>query len=165
MTTPAAPLNLRDWHLADPVSWWPPAPGWWLLGGLVLMTALLLGYLGWRGWRNRASTRAALRQLAAWQTILAADGNVRQFAIGVSQLLRRVALTRFPPAEVAGLTGTDWLAFLDATGGNGGFTGSAAGRLLIEAAYRTDATGDPEPLRQLAATWIRQPQKSRKSPR
>ncbi|PQJ97139.1 DUF4381 domain-containing protein [Chromatium okenii] len=161
MTTPAVPLNLRDWHLPDPVSWWPPAPGWWLLGGIVLLT-LLLFYLGWRWWRNRASTRAALRQLAALQTILAADGDVRQFAIGVSQLLRRLALTRFPPFEVAGLTGTAWLAFLDATGGNGGFTGSAAGHLLIEAAYRTDATGDPEPLRQLAAAWIRQ---SRKSPR
>lgn len=161
----AAPLDLRDWHVPDAVSWWPPAPGWWLLGGIVLIAVSLLFYASWRWWRNRASTRAALRQLAVLRMEFTADGDVRQFAIGVSQLLRRVALTRFPPAEVAGLTGTDWLAFLDATGGKGEFTASAAGQLLIEAAYRTDAIGDSEQLHRLAAAWIRQPQKLRKSPR
>ncbi|MGB5468066.1 MAG: DUF4381 family protein, partial [Sedimenticolaceae bacterium] len=29
--------GLRDYHLPDAVGWWPPAPGWWLLFGLLLV--------------------------------------------------------------------------------------------------------------------------------
>ncbi len=157
----ADPLsNLRDWHLPDPVSWWPPAPGWWLVAGVLLATLLLTAHV-WRRWhQQRTSTRIALRQLDALQTALTADGDVRRFAAGVAQLLRRLALVRFPSAQIAGLTGQAWLSFLDATGGNGGFT-QGAGRLFTDAAYRADATaqdGDPEQLHKLAADWIRNAQ-------
>ncbi len=31
-------LELRDIHLPEAISWWPPAPGWWfLLGSIVFI--------------------------------------------------------------------------------------------------------------------------------
>jgi hypothetical protein len=154
--TAATGLDLRAWQLPEPVSWWPPAPGWWLLTGLFLVLILLL----WRSWsqhQRRANTRQALRELAALQAQFCADADGRRFAIGVSQLLRRVALTRYPPEQVAGLSGMAWLEFLAATGGE--FVHSAAGHLLIHAAYQADAgassAADCEHLRQLAMEWIR----------
>ena len=49
-------LPLRDIHLPDPVSWWPPAPGWWLLFGLSLV---LGGLLVWHRLRRRRREAAA----------------------------------------------------------------------------------------------------------
>ncbi|MGJ4731239.1 DUF4381 family protein, partial [Luteimonas sp. SDU101] len=38
----------------EPVApaWWPPAPGWWIVFGVVLLVALALAWLRWRRrWR------------------------------------------------------------------------------------------------------------------
>ncbi len=42
-----------------------------------------------------------------------ADGNDLELVRGLSRLLRRFALARFPRTMVAGLTGDAWLGFLD----------------------------------------------------
>ena len=156
--------DLRDWHLPDPVSWWPPALGWWLLAGLLLV-GLWFAMRGGRGWRRQgSSTQAALRQLDDLGKTLARDGDRRRFVVCVSQLLRRLALVRYPREQVAGLSGETWLAFLDATGGGGGFT-QGAGRVLAESAYRAEASAerkvDPERLLRLAADWIHAHRKPR----
>jgi len=55
---PGSELPLRDIHLPAPLSWWPPAPGWWLLLTLLVAIALLGGYLLHR-YRRNALQRAA----------------------------------------------------------------------------------------------------------
>ncbi|WP_295392650.1 DUF4381 domain-containing protein [uncultured Thiodictyon sp.] len=159
---PTAPIadplaGLRDWHLPGPVSWWPPAPGWWLIAGLAL-GALVLAVVLWRRRRRRgAAVRTALGELHALRTQLGAGLNPQGFAAKVSVLLRRLALTRFPRERVAGLSGADWLAFLDATGGGEGFS-QGPGRVLAESPYRNPAaptSGDPAALADLAERWIR----------
>ncbi|MEJ2404555.1 MAG: DUF4381 domain-containing protein [Candidatus Thiodiazotropha sp.] len=152
-TTPDALANLRGYHLPDPVSWWPPAPGWWLLAVLVLATLVVISLLLWRRYRNRAALREALIELERLDHQQAAT-DPAGFARKLSRLLRRYALTRFPRNKVAGLTGNDWLGFLDAHGGGTTFC-EGAGRLLIEAPYRS--AGDPPALlelAQLARQWL-----------
>ncbi|MCA9451888.1 MAG: DUF4381 domain-containing protein, partial [Nitrospira sp.] len=42
MPTASSPLQgLRDVHLPPPISLWPPAPGWWITLGLVMMGVIL----------------------------------------------------------------------------------------------------------------------------
>jgi hypothetical protein len=146
--------GLRGYRLPEPVSWWPPAPGWWLLAGLGLVLLGLAVVWGRRRWRRRAPARAALRELAALRADLARDADAGAFVRGLSRLLRRYALTRFPRDRVAGLTGADWLAFLDAHGGAGRF-GAGPGRLLAEAPYRPAPELPAAVLAELAADWIR----------
>jgi hypothetical protein len=145
--------ELRGYHLPSPVSWWPPAPGWWVLAAMAL---LLIGVAVWfavRRHRRRAAARRARLELQSLRSALRRDADAAAFARGLSRLLRRFALARFPRQQVAGLTGTDWLAFLDANGGGGRFA-KGPGRLLTEAPYRSAGDIPAEELAELAGAWI-----------
>lgn len=150
-------LQLRDIHLPEPVGWWPPAPGWWLAP--IILTLLMAG-LVWlvRHWRRVTPIKLARQELDA----LAADPDaspadkLRRLSI----LLRRVALTMYPRQEVAGLTGEDWLRWLDATLGAPRFS-QGAGRLLAEAPYRPAPSGDVDELLALSRDWLRALAKTR----
>jgi hypothetical protein len=106
-------IPLRDLHLPEAVDWWPPAPGWWFLAAL--LAAAVVRYL-WavvRHWRQGAARRAALAEHARLSRSYAADGNVVALAGELSALLRRAMLAYAPRQTVAGLTGDDWLQWLD----------------------------------------------------
>ncbi|MEZ5577178.1 MAG: DUF4381 domain-containing protein [Candidatus Competibacteraceae bacterium] len=135
-TNPLA--DLRDIHLPEPVSWWPPALGWWLLAALSLVVIAGLLWL-WRYRRRQTPRRAALAELARLRGDFRRDGDGTAVATGISALLRRLALAHFPRTQVAGLVGDAWLQFLDRTGGDNQFS-AGPGRALIRSplsAYRS----------------------------
>jgi hypothetical protein len=105
MSDPADLSNLRDIAMPPPVSFWPPAPGWWVVGAACLAAGCLAVAAVVRHRRRNAYRREALRELAS------AD------ASDISAILKRAALAAFPREQVASLSGPAWLAFLDRTGG------------------------------------------------
>jgi hypothetical protein len=126
-----AALELRDIHLpADPGAW-PPAPGWWLLAGLVMVLLVAAAVIARRRWLRR---RRRQRILAELEQLGGSEAIAPVLAAGISELLKRVALSRYRRAEVASLTGEAWLAFLDRTGGDGRFL-NGAGRVLASGPY------------------------------
>lgn len=145
--------GLRGYHMPDAVAWWPPAPGWWLLAGLLLVLVIVLTLYLNRHRRRRAAARLALAELSRLRADLEAHGNSGGFVRGLSRLLRRFALVRFPQRRVAGLTGAAWLEFLDAHGGDGRFS-EGPGRLLSEAPYRSPMELPAEELAKLVEGWI-----------
>jgi hypothetical protein len=132
-------LPLRDLHLPEPIGWWPLAPGWWLL--LALATGVLVWlarrYLAHR--RHLAARRHALRQLKAYSRDYARHGNAVLLGTQLSELVRRTMLAYAPRAEVAGLTGEEWLRWLDRDLDRPHFT-AGDGRPLIEWPYRSPDT-------------------------
>lgn len=143
--------GLRGLHLPPPVSAWPPAPGWWILGGLVLLLLLAAIWL-WQRHRRRAYRREALQQLKQLRMAANSDQDGSSILASLSILLRRVAISRYGREEVAALQGDDWLAFLDRTGRTTAF--SQQGRALLEAPYRRQAVQDTGPLLDLAQHWL-----------
>jgi len=137
---------LRPLHPPMPVDWWPPAPGWWVLGVLLLVS------LGWAIWRYQRSAlrRAALTELRRLEQDEPDD---KRLSAGVNQLLRRVALACFPRKQVAGLSGEAWLRFLEAQARVKGFIGGP-GRVLATAPYAAAATLDRGALIDLTRRWI-----------
>ncbi|NNF40745.1 MAG: DUF4381 domain-containing protein [Woeseiaceae bacterium] len=133
-------LPLRDLHLPEPTGWWPLAPGWWLL--LALGVALLV-YLSWRAYqryRHNAPRRYALRELSRLQAEYLQHRNPVTLARQLSALLRRGILAYAPREQVAGLTGEQWLQWLD-SGMALPYFSTQGGRSLLQLPYR-DPAGD-----------------------
>jgi hypothetical protein len=129
--------QLRDIHLPAEPSWWPPAPGWWIVSALVL-ALVVFAFMRWQAPRRRRARRdrlivATLVQHAAqWRR----DGDDAHFVAALSEHLRR--LSRVVRADAAALTGAAWIAFLDRHGD--GF--AAVGDALVDAQYRPAAPVD-----------------------
>jgi hypothetical protein len=148
--------GLRDIHLPEAVSYWPPAPGWWLL--LALAAALGVGLWLWRRARRRSLRRAALGELAALEAAFAAGSDAESLARGLSALLRRLALRGFGARRVAALRGADWNRFLAETSGSPAFTPELAESLDSALYRRPDAERCAEVPGWVAAVggWIRE---------
>lgn len=145
-------LPLRDIHLPEPVSWWPPAPGWWLLMLAVLLGIALAAWL-LRRYRRGALQRSARQALDAITREWKQSGDTQQLTRQLSVLMRRLCLSRSPRVEVAGLTGTTWLQHLDSQLPGEHFQ-NGVGRVLVEAPYAAQVDVDGDALLQLCDRWI-----------
>ncbi|MBO9449757.1 DUF4381 domain-containing protein [Tropicibacter sp. R16_0] len=124
------------------VSMVPQTVGWLVLAAVFLT---LLVFAIWRWHQHRQAT--AHRRAA-----LVALSQVGDDRAAIAEILRRTALVSFPRAQVAGLTGADWAAFLDQSYGGNGFA-SATGQALLSAPY-TGSAPDAQATT-LARDWIK----------
>jgi hypothetical protein len=151
--TTAAMASLEDLHdivLADPVSWWPPAPGWYVVSAVAVGLAIHFAIRALRRYRRNAYRRDALAMLHH------ASDDPSSLISKVAVLLKRTALSAFPREQVASLTGEAWLDFLDRTGATKSFS-QGAGRVLGGGQYGVDPLNESEraELVRAAGSWIR----------
>ncbi|ARN76172.1 DUF4381 domain-containing protein [Oceanicoccus sagamiensis] len=143
--------QLRDIHLPDAISAWPPAPGWWLL--LAIIIALLaFGSIYWRNYlqRNR------YRKHALHALVLLDRENPSDYLQQLNRLLKQTALAGKPHSDIAGLSGQQWLSFLDTTGGSTDFSQGAA-KALEYGPYTPQVSElNTTELQQIAEQWIKQ---------
>lgn len=139
---PASLDNLHDIVLPPAVPWWPLAPGWWALAGLVAVAVLLTSMIAWRSWRRNAYRRAALRELRATKS----PGEI-------AEILKRTAMCAYPRHEVASLSGSAWCGWLSETRGQ--HVAASVARCFTDGVFDETATGDVGELAAFAADWIR----------
>jgi hypothetical protein len=128
-------IPLRDLHLPEAIGWWPLAPAWWLLIGLLAAVLIVVARTWYRRYRRNAARRYALRELARSRSAYDVDGNLVALGVRLSGLLRRAMLAYSPRHEVAGLTGREWLSWLDQGLEDRPFT-QGPGRTLRDLPYR-----------------------------
>lgn len=146
-------LPLRDIHLPDAISWWPPAIGWWLL--LVLIPLSIFG-LWWsykRVTRNTA-IKSAKRLLITIKNDPTTD-NLQKLQ-QLSTWLRRVIMSIAPDQHNAGLTGHAWLIYLDNNVEGSPFS-EGIGQCLTDAQFRQSIPNnlDINALITLCETWLK----------
>lgn len=82
--------NLKPLIAPAPISWWPPALGWWISGTLLLIALLGLAVWSWKRWRHYRGTRyqrEALQLLAA-----VSEQEPKMQLQEVAAILRRAAI-------------------------------------------------------------------------
>jgi hypothetical protein len=114
--------RMHDLVIPPPVSWWPPAPAWYGIMG-VLVVGMIAGLVKIiiHHQANRYR-REALDKLDGLKPALREPARRAEAVASLAELLKCVALSAFSRGQVAGLTGPAWLAFLDRTGGCTVFT-------------------------------------------
>ena len=108
--------RLRDLHPPEPIGWWPPAPGWWLVTALTLVGGAVLLV---RITRRRAARRAASlsSELQACHEVWRTSGDTARYYAHSAVALRRAAIARTGRAGVARLSGEHWVDWLDDAAG------------------------------------------------
>ncbi len=97
--------ELRDIHLPDGVSAFPPAYGWWIILAAIVAAALLAWLF--MVWRRKSKKRYALFLLQSIDC-----SNSVASAAEMSVILRRICVFKYKKA--AALSGRNWLDFLNA---------------------------------------------------
>jgi hypothetical protein len=133
-----------------PLSWWPPAPGWWVLAVLALALLLLAGRALWRFHRRGAPLRAAKAALKDLQDGTLSDSETAA-ALGILQ--RRLAIRIAGRERCAGLTGEAWADFLNSLSPKGQRYFDAT---LAELSYRPDIDArDCADALEATQSWLR----------
>ncbi len=145
-------LPLRDIHLPTAVSWWPPAPGWWIVLGLCLLALLLLV------WLIKRSQKIIFQDEARKEFEQRLQGYKQhadrpQLLRDINALLRRTVLSYYPRKNVAGLTGKVWIEQLHSLSGTDIFDPQTQ-ILLTQAAYMATPPEDLQPLIEQLKSWI-----------
>lgn len=120
----SANLPLRDVQLPPAPSWWPPAPGYLMVGGAVLLVILALALLWWKRRRRRQ------RWLQGFDRELATTADATAELAAIAGLLRRAARQAQPGSE--SLRDDAWWQRVDPKG----TLPDARRSLLAEGAYR-----------------------------
>jgi hypothetical protein len=139
--------ELRDIHLPAPPSWWPPAPGWWLLAFVVVAVSIFSFVYLYKKTQRARRCQALLAEFE--RTVAVVRSDAPALAAALSAFLRRQDLR-----AAAGLRGEAWLAHLDARIGSDEYR-RGVGRVLIDAPYRARADYDAAALIALARRTVR----------
>lgn len=93
-------------------AFWPPAPAWYFVGGVVLLLVMMAMVSLWRRWQANAYRRQALGELAALRDGSQSISPPHERISALASLLRRVALHGAAREQVASLSGTAWIEYL-----------------------------------------------------
>jgi len=150
---PPKALPLRDIQIPNAIGLWPPAIGWWILAVLIPLL-LYLSYKLYKYITRKTALKAVKKQFKALKINPQLDD--KQKLIELSSLMRRTAVSIFPRAGLASLTGKSWLDFLDKHSKTALFNSDTA-RLLIDAPYRkAPDLNELSALFDLCENWINQ---------
>lgn len=151
--------QLADIHLPQPVGFWPPAPGWWILALVLLTLAFFAARKYLRYSRLHKVCQHALAELDRCYNKLATTSDESaetlrlRYINEVNTVLRRVALVHFPHTASASLDGTAWVDFIRQKGESSAMTDEIAAALSY-GRFQKQCNVDVDALDNFGRHWI-----------
>jgi hypothetical protein len=138
--------QLRDIVVPAEPSWWPPAPGWWLL------MLVLLGLVFWlarelrEAYRRRQPIKLARRYYEeTYKAFQNGDIDATAYLHQTNELLKRLYIHGIGDDAARSAHDASWLEYLDSRSSSTSFT-RGAGRQLGNQRFRPVPDADPESL-------------------
>jgi len=152
--------QLADIHLPMEISYWPPAPGWWILAIFFLLAiSFLVRTLIIRRHLQKIC-KAALAELdKCYEEFSAANSfeineSKMRYINEVNSVLKRVAMFHYSHSEVAGLGGRGWVDFIREKG-DSSLLDSKIAEALSFGRFQTECEFDADALNELGHSWIK----------
>ena len=144
--------QLQDIHVVAEPSLWPPAPGWWFVGA-VLLILLLVGLFRFvRKMKVRARRRRLLNELDQLAQTFDPHTQAADYLAALNRLFRGIALKAFPGSGCGRLEGEAWVSFIRARMES---AGDLSGLSALESGpYQRQPDYEPEQLQGLARQWV-----------
>lgn len=149
-------IELRDIHLPDPVSWWPLAPGWWILMLLIIVlmaVAIIFIPKLIKKIHHQPARNLALIEFKTIQQQYKSQHNSQILVQSLSVLLRRICMTYDSRENSASLTGTAWINKLNNINPQQRFSDELI-TILLTAPYKKQYEFNVQALLDQCEAWI-----------
>ena len=144
--------QLRDIHSPEPIGWWPPAIGWWILLFLLLCALVAVGIILYLKYRRDAYRRQAIASAQSLYRQYQKDKDSAGYLGDMNELLRRVIQQITTDESFAENSGKRWISMLDSHGAQP--LSRSAATALSEQIYQPAPTIDAPRLHQELTDWI-----------
>ena len=145
--------QLRDIHSAPIAPWWPPAPGWWVLAGLLVIGLFFVVRYALHQLRHHMRRRRLAGFVDFIEACMDPVTAPQEFVSAINRLFKLVAIEAFPESRCERMQGEEWAEFLVQNVPHSSRTPQL--RVLADGPYRQAATFDPVVLTGLARQWIK----------
>ena len=154
--------QLADIHLPPEISFWPLAPGWWVLAVLVLVALIWSTLYSLQKMKQRKICAYALNELdtihheyldSTRRSDEAENAARLLFVNEFNAVIRRVALWHYPNSGIASLAGPPWVDFIREKGNSSGLTEEISD-LITRGRFMPYCEVDINQLYQFGQQWI-----------
>ncbi|RDH43960.1 DUF4381 domain-containing protein [Zooshikella ganghwensis] len=146
--------ELKPIHEPPPISWWPLSPGWWILAVMAIAVIIFCGWHLFRYWQRFQHKRRLLAELdKIWQHYQQHQAT-STYLHQANQYLKQTLLQTQSRANIASLSGQQWLKILDQASHSKAFT-EGVGQALGVTSYQPNPLCNTEHLHALLINWTK----------
>ena len=146
--------QLRDIYAAADASWWPPAPGWWVLAVLVVVALLFLFRHVFHRLRTHQRRARLIRFVDQVEKDFVSVKAPLAYLSSLNRVFKIVAMRAFPEQNCAFMQGREWAEFLQLNLSGAGPADDLVA--LAEGPYQPVPAFRAETLASMARQWVRQ---------